>query len=893
MSTRAKLLSAISIIAILCFTFSANNAIGKPKTSIGPTDLRCEHMTNPSTVDNQHPRLSWINIAADENAQGEYQSAYQIQVASTAKKLEKGKADIWDTRKVDSQESYLIDYAGKPLQSGLDYYWRVRVWDKDGKASNWSEPAHWGMGLLTQEEWKAQWIGSSFSSDEGLDAAPLYRKTFTLNGKKIAKAKAFVSGLGFFELYVNGKRVSDDCLVPGISNFSHRPLLSKIRITVEDNFTNYRVLYLSYDITDLLNKGENAVGAILGNSVYNTNNFHVLRFGKPCLICQIEVTYEDGTKEMIVTDSSWRTHKSAIVMNDTYAGEIYDATKESNGWATTNFNDSDWEQVTTGKGVGPDGILSAQTAPTDKVTERVKPISVTKRADGTFLAKFDKEMAGWLRFNNIVGKLGDTLKVHFICEYEVGTEQYMFKDSNPTSYAPRFTWYTFTEAEISGVKELTVDNITAEAVNTDVKQDSQFGTSNALFTKINDIWIQAQKENMHGCISSDCANRERIAYLGDGQLASLALMHNFDASAFYVKWFRDMRDCQDKDTGYVPNAAPWQPYGGGGVAWGAGAIIMPWNYYLQYGDRKVLSDSYETMKGYVRYMLTWLTPDNTMFSQRCNIGSTEPNIWFNLGEWNAPYDIPPQELYHTYFLWKCSNIIAKSAKKLGHDADYEYYSKLAARTREAFNKKFYDPKNHTYGDFGANLFGLSIGVPEGCKADVVETLRKELTEKYNKHINTGIFGCQLLFTTLAQNGLSDLAYDIMNQTDYPSFGLWVKQGATTMWETWSGKDSHVHTMFGAGLVWFYNDLAGVNVDENEPGYRHVIIRPLLPSQLDSARYSHPTPYGKVVSEVVRHGSQSTLDVTIPVGSHATIYLPDGSKPIEVQQGHYKFTSISK
>jgi alpha-L-rhamnosidase len=334
-----------------------------------------------------------------------------------------------------------------------------------------------------------------------------------------------------------------------------------------------------------------------------------------------------------------------------------------------------------------------------------------------------------------------------------------------------------------------------------------------------------------------------------------------------------MRDAQNKDNGYVPNSAPWQPGCGGGVAWGAAMNIIPWEYYLHYGDKKILSDNIEAMKRQVDYMLSWQTPERTMLSKKCNVNSDTPNYWFNLGDWAPAYGLPSDELVHTFYLWRCADYTAKAAKALGDEAGNKKYSEIARNVNDAFHKKFYNANERTYGDFGSNIFALVMGVPQGRYANVVETLRKEISEKYKGHLNTGIFGTQFIFETLAANGMNDLAYEVMNKRDFPSFGNWIEQGATVTWEHWSGKDSRNHPMFGGGLTWFYRTIAGINADENEPGYRHVVISPKLPQQLDHVRYSTLTPYGRLTSEVSKNGKTQTVNISVPVGCRATVHLP--------------------
>jgi len=363
-------------------------------------------------------------------------------------------------------------------------------------------------------------------------------------------------------------------------------------------------------------------------------------------------------------------------------------------------------------------------------------------------------------------------------------------------------------------------------------------------------------------------------------------MHNFSSAAFYEKWIRDIRDAQNIETGYVPNGAPWQPGCGGGVPWGAAMNIMSWEFYVHYGDMKMLEDNYFAMKEQVRYMLSWLTKDGTMFSQRTNINSDQPNYWLNLGDWSPAFKNPSDELVHTFYLWRCADFTARAAKALNRYDDQIYFSTIADDAKTSFHKQFYDAENKTYGDFGSNIFALVMGVPKEHYDDVVKTLYHEIVEKYNGSLNTGIFGTQFFFETLAAHGMNDIAYEAMNKRDYPSYGHWIEQGATVTWEQWDGKNSRNHPMFGGGLNWFYRTLAGVNTDENEPGYRHIIIKPELPEKLDHVYYSNVTPYGKVISEVKKNGgNRLEMNVSIPVGSYATVYIPVSENSVVTENDH--------
>lgn len=852
--------------------------------------LTCEHMDDPTVVDITEPRLSWINNPIKAHIRGQKQSAYRVVVSSSKKDLSAGKYDIWDSGKVESSDSYLIPYNGKILQSAKDYWWKVMVWDKDGNQSNWSRTAMWGMGLLSQSEWKAKWIGAPWQGENARQTkgqrppeggyeyhpAPMFRKSFKAN-KAISSAKVFVTGLGYFELYINSKKVGDDCLVPNFTDFTVRHDLDKAGLAIKNDFRNYKVMYLAYDVTSMIRNGKNALGAIVGDGFYDCVSHWVSAYGSPRMLCQLEVTYGDGTKDVIASDETWKVKPSPIVMNGVYEGELYDSNLETPNWSSANCDEAAWQQAVIRQ--APTGDLVAHTAPTDKVVEILQPQSFTKNTDGSYEVDFGTEIAGWIRLKNIKGNKGDTLDVKYICESPLGIQRYVFNGKSNQSYAPRFTWYVFRKAIISGTKDLKPEMLVAEVVNTDVKITSEFETSNPLFNQINTIWQRSQLDNMHGGVASDCPHRERSPYTGDGQVACAIVMHNFDAAAFYQKWIGDMRDAQSISSGYVPNGAPWQPGCGGGVAWGAAMNIMPWEFYLQYADTKMLEQNYEAMKAQLDYMLSWRTADGTMLHQKCNIGSDRPNYWFNLGDWAPAYKVPSEELVHTFYMWRCADFTAKAAKALNQKEDYKKFTDIADNIKKAFHKKFYDPIYKTYGNYGCNIFALVMNVPEEYRNDVVNTLRDEISVKFNKHLNTGIFATQFLFETLAANGMNDLAYEVMNQKTFPSFGHWIEQGATTTWEQWDGRDSRNHPMFGGGLTWFYRTLAGVNFDEAAPGYKHIIIKPNLPNQLSHVSYSNKTPYGKMKSEVIKVNGETTMNITVPVGTYATVYIPSAHNSI--------------
>ncbi len=856
--------------------------VGCSDSGIAPVDLTCEYLTDPTVVDIANPRLSWINISSD-NERAQRQTAYQVRVASSKTGL--NNPDLWDSEKVLSNQSFRVLYDGEQLISGQDCWWQVRTWDKNDKPSKWSKPAYWGMGLLKETDWEATWIGTPWQREEALPIppggpnavldtfpppAPMLRKSFSIS-KKIKRAKAYVTGLGYFEFYVNGKKMGDEVLIPNQTNYGKRPGLEDQYIPVADNFKEYKVMYLAYDITDQLNQGENVIGSILGNGFYNPAKFWTSPYGTPRFFGQVEIEYIDGTKEIVASDLSWKADKSPILMDMVYYGEKYDARLEQMGWSAPGFDDSKWTNVV--KRDAPYGKLVAHTAHPDKITETFKPLSIQKKNDSVHVVDFGTEISGWIRLNNVSGPAGHQIDIDFLSNQYSGENTYIFNGKGSENYAPRFNWFVFSAIEITNWPgELKKEHLTAEAVNTYVEETGIFETSNQLFNDINKIWKRSQVDNMHGGIASDCPHRERSGYTGDGQVACLTVMHNYDARNFYQKWIQDILGAQNVDNGYVPNGAPWQRGCGGGVPWGAAMSIMPWHFYVQYGALDMLEDNYEGMKAHVEWMKKWVDEEGIMFSQEPT--EDNPVVWMNLGEWAAPTgrNSIPQSMVHTFYFWRCADFTSKAATALGAEDEANLYASLAESTRQAFHRTFYDMEKGSYGNYGGNVLALTMGVPKDQRPGVVAALEQNV-ENNDRHLDTGIFGTRFFFEVLAENGLNHLAYAAMNQKTEPSFGRWLELGSTTTREHWNEDGSHNHPMFGGGIVWFYRNLAGMRADPNLPGYKHIIFKPQPISTMDFVKYSYKTSYGVAAIHWQNKPDAFQMNIEVPVGSRASVYLP--------------------
>jgi|GEM_PF-66267 len=836
-------------------------SVSLPASSISPVGLTVENMTDPSVIEGKKPRFSWINSPADPSACGLSQTAFRIGVSSSKEKLAAADHDVWDSGEIIAPDSYLVDYCGGELADGTDYHWHVAVCDGDGRWSDWSSGARFST---PPAEIPGRWLaGKNLSYD------------FTLD-KPVSAAHVYIAAMGYFELSVNGKKVSDDYFVPNFTNFTHRDRLAEYPIVIDNNFSGYRVMYLKYDVDSLLMAGNNRISVRLGDGFARSSTHWVCSYGEPRVLCSLEICHTDSTTRRVCTGEGWREHPSKIVMDGVYDGEIFDANVDESLSRAARIVDA------------PAGVLTPHMAPVDRIVERFRPVSLEKTGTRRWLVKFPEEISGWIALKGFTAPQGDTVKVVYHSESPQGVQMYV-SDGQMADYAPRFTWFVFSEAEIEGLDSLGLSNLEAQAVSTDVRTSARFESSDSDVDRILKIWRRTQIDNMHGGVASDCPHRERSPYTGDGQCAMQTVLDYFDAAPFYRKWIRDMRDAQNPSTGYVPNGAPWQPGCGGGVAWGVAMSLMPWDYYVEYGDREELGVNYTAMTAQLDYMRRWETPEGTMFSKRANTGASEPLYWLNLGDWCAPGQLPPDELVHTFYYWMAADRCARAAKALGKKQEHKEYMAMRRRIGRAFTEKFFDRKAQSFGDFGGNVFALRMELPEKYRRAALAALEKEIVENHDGHIHTGIFASRFLFEVLAENGRADLAHSVMTAKGFPGYMHWLDQGATTMWENWNGADSHNHPMFGGGLTWLKKSLAGIKADESAPGWRHFTVAPADCAGMDTVCYTGRTPYGEIG---VRYRRGENLTVIVPVGCSATVILPweKGGKKHNVGQGRHEFSA---
>ncbi|MEI8037109.1 MAG: glycoside hydrolase family 78 protein [Verrucomicrobiota bacterium] len=834
--------------------------------------LRCEYLAGPLGIDTPQPRLSWISTAP-ATARGARQAAYQISVASSEAALRQGQADLWDSGKVDSDETAQLRYAGKPLASGQQAFWKVRVWDQAGVVSD-SEPAGWEMGLLQASDWKAKWIART--TDTRSNPAPLLRRAFQLDGR-IQRARVSICGLGYYELYLNGGKVGNHLLDPGYTRYDRR------------------VLYVTYDVTDQLKSGANALGVMLGNGWFNCHTRAAWKFHEapwraaPKLLLQLRVDYADGRSETIVTDESWKCSTGAIVFDSIYGGETYDARLEKPGWATATYDDAGWDPVQ--RVDAPAGKLAAQMMPPITLDQTLKPATITEPKPGVFVVDVGQNLAGMAELH-VTGPAGARVQMRYGerllpdgsldtrdieqhvkklgKEQQHQTDTYILKGGGTEEiYASRFTYHGFQYVEVTGFPgKPTLDNFRARFIHSAVPKAGAFTCSNPMLNRIQQAADWSFLSNLQG-IPTDCPHREKNGWTGDAHLACEQAQFNFFPAPVHQKWLNDIGD-EQKPTGQLPGTVPTAGFGytwGNGPAWDSAFLLIPWYEYLYYGDTENFRRHYDGMKRYVDYLST-RAKDGIV-----NIGL---NDW---APWKTQTDAAITDTaYYFVDAW----IVARAAGVLGNKQDALKYTELAANIRAAFNRTFYQPDTALY-DNGSQT-ALSCALYQGLvapanQARVLANLVAAV-EKADNHVDTGILGTKYLLNALLENGRADVAYRMVAQNDQPGWGWWLAQGATTLWEQWSGAESRNHIMFGDVSAWFYKALAGIQPDPLAPGFKHFLISPQVVGDLTAASGSYDSIRGRIVSSWQVAQGEFRLDLTIPANTTATVSLPIAGRVLE-------------
>ncbi len=874
-----KFLLPITFTIISLISISA-----KAQNKISVTELQCEMLRNPEGIDVVKPRLSW-QIQSDIN--GLEQKAYQILAASTLENLNANKADLWDSGKIESPESVNVVYNGKTLDSRKEAFWKVKIWTNKGEIQS-NEIAHFSMGILTYSEWKStRWIGydkpsagDDISQFSKLSARYL-RKEIDLK-KQVKSAKVYIMGMGLYELYINGTKIGDQVLAP-----------------VPTDYTK-NVKYNVFDVTSQLKEGKNVLGTILGNGRFFTMRqdykpYKIKTFGFPKMALQLFVEYNDGTKEVIRTDDTWKLNTDGpILSNNEYDGEEYDARKEWKGWNTVSFDDKKW--VNAEYVQEPGGFYEAQMTPNMKIMGEVKPISIKPTSKGTYILDMGQNMVGWLQLK-VKGKSGDKITLKFAESLQANgslyienlrdaktTDVYTLKGEGEEIWEPRFVFHGFRFVEVSGyTTPPTLDNFIGKVVYDNIKTIGTFESSDATMNQIfkNAYWgIRGNYKGM----PIDCPQRnERQPWLGDRTTGAYGESFIFDNQTLYAKWLDDIQNAQTQDGG-IPDVAPafWRYYGDN-VTWPGTYITVADMLYQQFADKKVIEKHYPSMKKWVVYMeKNYLVKDLVTKDK--------------YGDWCVPPEslelihskdsarTTNGELIASAFYYHLLQKMKKFAVINGTDKeDISYYNALSERIKLALNAKFFNSKNNSYvnNTVTANVLPLAFGmVPENLEDKVFQNVVHEVEVTYKGHISTGVIGTQFLMRTLSQFGRPDLAYKLASNTTYPSWGYMAKNGATTIWELWNGNtadpkmNSQNHVMLlGDLLIWYYENMAGIKSNPEKPGFEQVIMKPDFNAGLTFVNASYESIHGPIKSNWKKSKTNLVWKITIPANSSALVYLP--------------------
>jgi len=868
--------------------------------SLTPTRLRCEHRLNPSGVDVPRPRLSW---ALEAEARCKRQTAFRILVSDNEKDLSENRGNLWDSGKVLSDRTVGVVYSGEELHSGTRCFWKVRSWDERDTPSSYSEPAYWTMGLLRNSDWKGVWIQYAPSDEPetsppedgsidplllGLVACPHLRKEFTLRQQPVRRAQLCATARGVYELFVNGERVGRDVLAPGWTDY------------------NSRIQYQTYDVTDLLMEGRNAVGAVLSDGWFS--GFYGMdpkrsgaHYGaRPQLLVHLDVEYEDGTSESVVSDDSWKSFTGPLLYSDLLMGESYDARLEMPGWTTPGFDDKKWTRVRT-ESLDKSTRLVAQPDEGARVMQELETKEVTQPGAGIYVFDMGQNMVGWVRLT-VRGEAGTKITLRYAEMLDPtgnvytenlrsarATDSYVLKGEGEEVYEPRFTFHGFRYVEVSGYPGTPPPSaLVGRVVHSDTSPSGKFECSNPLVNKLQENILWGQRGNFLS-VPTDCPQRdERLGWLGDAQVFVRTAALNMDVAAFFTKWMDDVEDAQSPE-GAFPDVAPsldlsiidWVE---GAPAWGDAGIIVPWTIYQSYGDTRILEKHYGAMSRWMEH-LHGMNPD---LLRKNGLGN-------NYGDWLSPDgDATPCDLLATAYWAYDAKLMAEVAETLGHHADARRYGELFESIRVAFNEAYVAPDGRLKGDTQTcYVLALHMGlVTEEGRSIAARHLVRTIREK-DWHLSTGFVGVGYLCPVLTEVGHADVAYQLLMNETYPSWGYTIRHGATTIWERWDGwteeggfqspnMNSFNHYSLGSVGEWLYRYVAGIDI--GAPGYERILIRPHPGGDLTWAVAEYDSVRGRILCDWENSEGVFRLRVSIPANTTAAVRVPDAGRA-EVKEGN--------
>ena len=845
--------------------------------------LRCELLHNPIGIDVAQPRLSW---KIDTKVRNTVQIAYHILVASSKDKLAQDIGDLWDSDKVPSANSIQAIYAGKPLKSRNECFWKVKVYTNKGE-SEWSDVAGWTMGLLSYKDWTGRWIGFDqyFPTDnqvEGRLSARYFRKELALT-KRVKKATAYVMGLGLYELYIDGEKIGDQVLAPSPTDYAQN------------------VKYNVFDVTDVVKQGKHALGVILGNGRFyamrQAKPYKVKTFGFPKMQLQLMITYEDGTSETIKTDDSWKgTANGPILANNEYDGEDYDARKEFHGWADVGFDDSAWLQAEYVQ--EPGGTFEAQLNGQMKVMQDILPVNIAKKGNGRYILDFGQNFSGWVKMK-VKGRSGQKITLRFAESLDENgelfvtnlrdakaTDTYILRGEGVEEWEPRFTYHGFRYVEVSDYTgEVAKDNFIGRFVYDDLETVGTFESSNTLLNQIykNAWWGIAS--NYKG-MPVDCPQRnERQPWLGDRPISAYGENFLFDNANFYVKWLEDIRLAQKAD-GAIPDVAPafWRYYSDN-ISWPGTYLFIADMLYQQTGDIRILDQHYPAMKKWMYYMQARYMNEAGIITKDSYGDWCFPPATIEEGRGVIADKKYPSALISTAYYYHLLTMMSRFSVLTGNNQDRAHFDDAALKMKKSFNATFYHQEefygNNTLTD---NLLAYYFGLvqPEN-RTDLAQRIVTIIEKENNGHLSTGVIGTQWLMRSLTNMGRADLAYKLATKTTYPSWGYMVENGATTIWELWNGNTAHPKMnsqnhvmMLGDLLVWYFEHLAGIKSADN--AFQTIVMKPELVGDLTFVNASYESVRGLIKSHWIKSTSSFEWKVCIPPNAKAILHIPAKDLP---------------
>ena len=871
--------------------------VGLASTPLTVTNLRCEYKGNPVGTDILQPRLSWKLVSSER---GTTQVAYQIRVAVSPAKLAKNEL-LWDSGKQSSDNSTQVVYGGPALQTGQRYFWQVQVSDNQGRTSPWSEPAYWEMGLLQASDWKASWVTPNVQEDLAKsNPSPMLRRVFEAK-KDIVSARLYASAMGLYQLELNGKRVGDQYFTPGWTAY------------------DFRFQYQTYDVTAQLKPGKNCVGALLGDGWFRGymawGNNHNSYGSKLALLAQLVITYKDGKEQIIGTDGDWKATTGPILMSDIYNGETYDARLERTGWSDASYDDKDWKGVTSLE--TPKQAVVASAGPPVREIQEIKPVKVIKTPEGDTVLDMGQNMVGWMRFH-VTAPAGTTITLRhaevldkdgnfYTANLRAAkqTIRYTAKGQGVETFEPHFTFQGFRYVAVAGWPgEPSLDAFTGVVVHSAMEPTGTFETSNAMLNQLQHNIVWGQKGNFMD-IPTDCPQRdERLGWTGDAEVFARTASYNHDTAAFYTKWLKDVA-LDQQDNGAVPDVIPnvlthkTREGGSGSAGWADVATVVPWTVYLSYGDRRVLEAQYPSMKAWVEYMRR-AAGEKYLWNTGASYGDW---LAFATTDSDYPGATTDKDLLQTAYFAHSTDLLRATAEVLGKKEDAAFYAELLEHIRAAFQKEFVTP-NGRLSSNTQTAYAVALAfdlLPESQRQQAADRLAADV--RHFQHLTTGFLGTPVLCKELSDYGHLEEAYMLLNRKEYPSWLYPITKDATTIWERWdgikpdgtfqdAGMNSFNHYAYGAIGDWMYRVVAGIEIDPQQPGYKHIRIEPHPGGGLTFAKGSVHSMYGRVASGWEQKDGKMTLNVEVPANTTATVRLPkanleevtESGKPLQSTPG---------